>query len=261
MSSRTYLIVSLITVAGTGSLLDAQSLARRVVSSDGPVEVIYPSRPGACGDGERFVSNVLGHSTRYGNGGSWSRGSRVDQPCLHGPARVALTVADGEVTRLAVYVGPEPAPRAGVRSVHASASEAASWLGGLVEHGSSRAASEAVFPLILADAPDPWPLLLRVARNADRPRDLRGSALFWLSSAAIDHLGIVDADDQSDADQMRAQAVFVLSQRPRAESVPELADLALHARYPAARRAAIFWLGQTGADRAADVYAELLDLR
>ena len=260
MQLRT-LVAGLSVAAAASAPIEAQSLAERIASSDGRVEIIYPSRPGACGDGERFIGNVLGHSTRYGDGRSWSSGARLEQPCVHGPARVALNVVDGAVTRMTAYIGPEPAPRADVRSIRATAGEAAAWLSGLVDHGSARLASEAIFPLILADAPGPWPLLLRVARDADRPRALRGSALFWLSNAAIEHLGIVDADDQSDADQMRAQAVFVLSQRPRGESVPELADLALHAKYPAARRAAIFWLGQTGADRAADVYAELLDLR
>ena len=64
-----------------------------------------------------------------------------------------------------------------------------------------------------------------------------------------------------DDDEMREQAVFVLSQRRKTESVPELIDLAKNAKHPAARKAAIFWLGQSGDPRAVDVYAELLGLR
>jgi HEAT repeat protein len=60
---------------------------------------------------------------------------------------------------------------------------------------------------------------------------------------------------------MRTQAVFVLSQRPKSESVPDLIELARSSKHPSARRAAIFWLGQTGDPRAADVYADLLGLR
>jgi HEAT repeat protein len=60
---------------------------------------------------------------------------------------------------------------------------------------------------------------------------------------------------------MRTQAVFALSQRPKSESVPALMDLAKTAKYPSAKRSAIFWLGQTGDPRAADVFAELLGLR
>jgi HEAT repeat protein len=117
-------------------------------------------------------------------------------------------------------------------------------------------------PLVLADAPDPWPLLLRIARDDERPRNVRSSALLWLSNAVTDHLGISRRDGrESDDDQVREQAVFVLSQRPRSESVPELIDIARVAKNPAARRAAIFWLGQTGDRRAADVFAELLGSR
>jgi hypothetical protein len=43
--------------------------------------------------------------------------------------------------------------------------------------------------------------------------------------------------------------------------VPALMDLAKTAKYPSAKRSAIFWLGQTGDPRAADVFAELLGLR
>jgi HEAT repeat protein len=60
---------------------------------------------------------------------------------------------------------------------------------------------------------------------------------------------------------VRSQAVFALSQRPKGESVPELIELARSAKHPSARRRAIFWLGQSGDRRAADVYAELLGLK
>ncbi|HEY9225626.1 MAG TPA: HEAT repeat domain-containing protein, partial [Gemmatimonadaceae bacterium] len=65
----------------------------------------------------------------------------------------------------------------------------------------------------------------------------------------------------SDDDEMRTQAVFVLTQQSKSEKVPELINLVRNSRYPAVRKAAIFWLGQTGDARAADVYAELLGLR
>jgi HEAT repeat protein len=101
-------------------------------------------------------------------------------------------------------------------------------------------------------------LLLRIARDDSRPRDVRRSALTWLANGVNDHLGIADSHDDSDEDEMRTQAVFVLSQRPKTESVPDLIELARGAKSPAARRSAIFWLGQTGDPRAVDVFAELL---
>ena len=239
--------------------LAAQSVGERVASRDGVVQVVYPSRPAACGDGESTISNVLGRSnyvsgnTQFSGHGSWE-----NRPCVHGPARVVATVVGREVTRLRAYVGPVPTLSADTRTIAASAADAAAWLGDIASRSTGRVASEAFLPLILADVPNPWPLLLRIARDENRPRDVRRNALTWLANGVTDHLGIADSRDDSEEDQMRTQAVFVLSQRPKAESVPELIELARGAKYPAARRSAIFWLGQTGDPRAVDVFAELL---
>lgn len=251
-------ILALLVAAPCG----AQSLAARVAATEGLVQVVYPSRPNVCGDGERFISNVLNRSSYWDGNSGYNEGSGwPGRPCVHGPARTVATVVGGEVTRLHTYVGPVPPARADVKTISASAGEAASWLGDIVSRGSSRVASDAMLPLVIADAPDPWPLLLRVARDENRPRDVRRSTLMWLSSGVSDHLGIADAHDDTPDDEMRSQAVFVLSQRQKSESVPELMDLARNAKHPSARRAAIFWLGQTGDMRAADVYAELLGIR
>lgn len=238
----------------------AQTLSQRVTSSDGMVQVIYSSRPSACGDGETFIGNVFGRSTYYsGNSTFNGRGSWNNRPCVHGPARVVATVISGEVTRLRPFVGPPPA--SDMRTLNVSPAEAVSWLDGIIERSSSRVASDAMLPLVLADADDPWPFLLRVARNEDRPTATRRSALLWLSTGVTEKLGITDEGGDSDEDEVRKQVVFALSQRPKTESVPELIDLARSSKYPAARRSAIFWLGQTGDARAADVYADLLKLR
>jgi hypothetical protein len=240
---------------------DGQSLARRVTSSDGRVQVIYASRPSACGDGEAFIGNVFGHSTYYSGNSTFSgHGSWSSRPCVHGPARVVATVISGEVTRLRPYVGPTPAT-SDMRTLNASPAEAVEWLDDLIARGSSRLASEAMLPLVLADAPDPWPFLLRVARDANRPNAVRRSALTWLSTGVTDKLGISDEDGDSDDDEVRKQAVFALSQRPKSESVPELISIVRSSKNAAARRSAIFWLGQTGDPRAAELYAELLNAR
>ena len=71
-------------------------------------------------------------------------------------------------------------------------------------------------------------------------------------------LGLADESGDTDDDEMRKQAVFALSQRPKSESVPDLIEVVKRATHPSARRAAIFWLGQTGDLRAVEVYAQLL---
>lgn len=246
--------------SASASKLSAQSLSQRVTMTDGAVQVIYPSRPSACGDGESFIGNVFGRSTYYSGNSTFSgRGSWDARPCVHGPVRVVATVMSGEVTRLRPYVGPTPSSN--VRTVNASAAEAVDWLSRIIERSSAKVASEAMLPLVLAEAADPWPFLLRVARDDDRSTSIRRSALLWLSNGVTDKLGLSDSGDDSDEDEVRKQVVFAISQRPKSESVPELIDLARSSKYPAARRSAIFWLGQTGDARAADVYAELLKLK
>jgi len=237
----------------------AQTLGQRVTQSDGVVDVIYPSRPGACGDGEGLIKNLLGRSMYVSGNSTFSgHGSWSDRPCEHGPARVAVSVASGEITRLRAYVGPTRPATAGRRTIETSAADASAWLSGLIANGTGGIPSEAMIPLILADGPEPWPLLLRVARDENRSRATRGAALLWLGNGVSEKLGLGDDEAKSDDDEMRQQAVFVLSQRPKSESVPELIDLAKHAKYPSVRRSAIFWLGQSGDPRAADTYAELL---
>jgi HEAT repeat protein len=237
----------------------SQTLGQRVTQSDGVVDVIYPSRPSVCGDGAGLIKNLFGRSMSVSDNSTFSgHGSWSNRPCERGPARIAVSVASGEVTRLRAYVGPTRAAAAGRRTVEASAADASAWLSALIDSGTGRIPSEAMIPLILADGPEPWPLLLRVARDENRSRATRGSALLWLANGVNDKLGLGDDDAQSDDDEMRQEAVFVLSQRPKGESVPELIDLAKHGKYPSVRRSAIFWLGQTGDPRAVDTYAELL---
>lgn len=252
----------LLLVTSTSHALDAQSVAQRVSASDGLVQVVFPSRAGACGDGTSFIGNVLGQSTLQSGSGTVSGHTvMTDRPCIHGPGRALATVIGGEVTRVRTYVGPIPSPRSDVRTLNVSAADAETWLADLVAHGSSRVANDAMLPLLVADAPEPWPLLLRVARDDNRPRDVRLGATTWLGNGVIERLGLSSDRAETDAEEMRSQAVFLISQRPASESVPELVRLARLEKNGSVRRAAIFWLGQTGDRQAADVYAELLGVR
>jgi hypothetical protein len=253
--------IAVLALLTSNSVAGAQSLAQRVTSADGVVHVVFPARSGVCGDGVAYIGNVFGQSSYYsgnsvfnGGHGSWER-----RPCEHGPVRIAATVMSGEVTRLRPYVGPMP--RLEGRVLDVSAADATTWLNDLIAKAPSKLAEEAMFPLVIADGADPWPSLLRVARDENRPLQVRRGALHWLGTGVADKLGLSNDDADTDDDEMRKQAVFVLSQRPKSESVPELMSLARSAKYPSVRRQAIFWLGQTGDMRAADTFAELLKLR
>jgi hypothetical protein len=253
--------ISLLSLLCAASVAGAQSLSQRVTSSDGVVHVVFPARAGVCGDGVAYIGNVFGRSSYFSgntvtNGayGSWER-----RPCEHGPVSIAATVVNGEVTRIRPYVGP--LPRVEGRLLEASAGDATAWLNDLIMKAPVRLAEEAMFPLVITEGVDPWPFLLRVARDENRPLQVRRGALHWLGTGVADKLGLSNDDADTDDDEMRKQAVFVLSQRPKSESVPELMSLARSAKYPSVRRQAIFWLGQTGDMRAADTFAELLKLR
>jgi hypothetical protein len=237
--------------AAAASPLAAQSLAKQVTASDGAVQVIYPSRPTACGDGRSYVNDVLGGNRHDG----W-RG----MPCEHGPARVVATVVDGQITRLRAYVGP--VPRNDMRTINASVADARGWLEQLVASSDSRVGADAMLPLVLADTTDPWPLLLGVARDDRRSVAVRRSALTWLAQGVSHHLGIDGSAPENDDDEMKKQAVFVLSQRAKREGTSELMEVARTSKRPAVRNDAIFWLGQSGDTKAvADLFAELLSSR
>jgi len=257
-----HVILGLTVLAASAEPMFAQTLSQRVLRSEGTVQVIYPSKPSVCGDGRGMIGGLFGRSLYYSgdntfqNRGNWSR-----EHCEPGPARAVVTVISGEITRIRAYVGPRPADPRDATTIEAAAGDASAWLSDVVSRNDSRVATDAMFPLLLADVPEPWALFLRVARDSARSRGVRRSALDWLGRGVNARLGIADVEDDTPDDEMRAQAVFVLSQRPKSESVPDLIELARSTKHPSARRAAIFWLGQTADPRAADVFADLLGLR
>ena len=257
-----YLVPALALTTTLAGFLPGQTLSQRILRSDGMVEVIYPSKPSVCGDGRGMIGGLYGRSTYYSGDNTFQdRLSRSNRFCEPGPARAVVSVISGEITRIRAFVGPRPADARGVTTIEASAAEAAAWLSEIVSRSESRVASDAMLPLLVANTPEPWALFLRAARDSSRSRAVRRAALNWLGYGVGAHLGIADAEDDTADDEVRSSAVFALSQRPKGESVPDLIELARAATHPSARRAAIFWLGQTGDSRAADVFAELLGLR
>jgi HEAT repeat protein len=102
--------------------------------------------------------------------------------------------------------------------------------------------------------------LIKVAES-EPDREVRKQALFWLGQKAgqrsLDALGkVVDSTD--DDTEVQKQAVFAISQRPKDEAVPLLIKIAKTHAKPAVRKQAIFWLGQTGDERALEFFKEVL---
>jgi hypothetical protein len=257
MATRARFILFLLAAASA----NAQSLARNVTSVDGSVQVLFPAPPNVCGDGESFIRTSSGRNATY-SGSVNTREAWYNRPCVTGQGRALVSVINGEVARLSVYVGPVPSFAANTRTINAPAADATAWLIELANRAESRVASRAIQALSYVDAPTPWPAVLRIARSTERPQDVRRSAIMSLSFGVTDKLGLSDVDEHgSDDDEIRTQAVFVLSQRKKSESVPDLVDLVRTAKNPAVRKAAIFWLGQSGDPRAVEVYAELLAIK
>ena len=240
--------------------LPAQSLASRVAAvEDGAVTFHYAARPGVCGDGESFIRT--GRSSYHG---SWSS-NRAMEPCIFGPVQVRLTMKDGSVHRVETWVGP-------LRSRDArdlgevSAPDAARYLMAIAARGAAGASKRAIFPAVLADSATVWQELFAIARDTDtRSRATRQDAFFWLSrfasGAVVGHANNPFADhdeESSERDELKTHAVFVLSQLPREEGIPQLIDVARSNRSLRVRSQALFWLGQSGDPRAIDLFESVL---
>lgn len=245
-----------------------RSEADRVLRApDGEVRITYRAREDVCGDGrgmirfrdrESYLRVEDAGATRTGSGRIWYR-----RPCIDGPARVAIQVASGRVTRVRAYVGgdwPDRGPGA-TDLGELPPGVAAATLLDLARRTDNRTGDDLVFPAILADGVEIWPALLALARDARAPRSSRKTAIFWLSQeageSATRDLGAFVENTGQDRD-LREHAVFALSQLPREQGVPVLLRVARNNPDPSVRRKAIFWLGQSDDPRALALFEEIL---
>jgi hypothetical protein len=251
-------------LAGVATLASAQSIASRVARvSNGTVRMTFAAKPDICGSGNSIMhSNGRGRTT-WGDNWNRSRDVEWETDCSRGPARVVLDRRDGEITDLRFYVGGRWRP-AGADVVDLGAvpaREAADYLVSIARSERGSMGEKAIFPATIADSADIWPALLKIARNPDVPRSTRTQSVFWLGQAAGDaataNLKDIVVDNSVDR-EVREQAVFALSQRPREEGVPALIAVARTNKDPEIRKKALFWLGQSHDPRAIDLFEELL---
>jgi hypothetical protein len=240
--------------------LQAQSLASRVAAvGEGAVTFHYAARPGVCGDGESFIRT--GRSSYHGSFSS----KRPMEPCIIGPVQVRLTLEDGAVHRVETWVGPPRSREARDLGI-VSAPEAAHYLMTIAAQGTPRASAKAIFPAVLADSVTIWPALLVIARDTDtRSRATRQDVLFWLSRFASGAVAgrpnnpfAEDDEALGDDDDLKTHAVFVMSQLPRSEGIPQLLEIARSNPSWRVRSQALFWLGQSGDSRAIALFESVL---
>ncbi len=239
--------------------LQAQSLAARVqAAGEGAVSFRFAARPGVCGDGEHFIRT--GRSSYHG----FFYSGRPTEPCIVGPVQVRLTLENGAVSRVQYWVGPPRSREAKDLGV-VSAPEAARYLLTIASRGTGQASAKAIFPAVLADSATVWPTLLTIARDTEtRSHATRQDAMFWLSRFASGAVAghpnqPFDEDDEESADDdLKTHAVFVLSQLPRGEGIPQLLEIARSNPNRRVRSQALFWLGQSGDPRAIALFESIL---
>ncbi len=253
-------LVAALALGGGSAQLAAQSLDGRIAAAPAGEEVrlSFAARPGVLGDGERRIAWDCGDGPCRGG---VRRGDRAR--CEPGPVRVRLTRRDGVVVDVDTYGGGAwPAAPGRVTDLGTvSAPEAARFLLDLARRDRGTAGGAAILPAALADSIVVWPTLLAIARDDAVPRQARRDAIFWIGQAAERAAtdGLTDLLDRPEAELViQEAAVFALSQRPAEEGVPVLIQVARAHRDPRVRRAALFWLAQSGDRRAVDLFEEIL---
>lgn len=251
---RRYLAAVLAALAATiPSGAGAQSLADRVAHAPGDrVQFGYATRPGVCGDGRSYVHlGDDGVHQYYRSYGEFTAG-----PCVHGPARVVLDRAGGEIVALRVYVGP-PSSDDAIDLGAVSARAAAAYLMHLAAAAEGAVARNAILPAMLADSVDNQPALTAIAHDVTRPRELRRTAIAWLGRGAEDRGAamrtlIAIATDAADGRSVRQSALAALARMPDGAGIPPLIRLAGDTVGGWVERTALSVVTQSGDPRSRD---------
>lgn len=249
--SVAFAVALILTAAVPSDLAAQQTLAERVAAiGTGTVRLSYEAKEGVCGNGQGGNISIRRND---------ERSREWENDCEPGPVRLSLDVRDRRVSRVRAYVGGRWRGEADRDLGEVSAAEASAFLMQLAATADERAAKDAIFPALMADAPAPTRELLAIAKDHTRPREVRTSATFWIAQSAGDRVteGLQELTNDPDK-QVRESAVFSLSQRPNDESVPALIRLARTHRDPSIRRNAVFWLGQKRDPRALAYFEEVL---
>ena len=122
-------------------------------------------------------------------------------------------------------------------------------------------ADGAILCALITEGFDEWDRLIAIARDDDRPGDVRESAVFWLgqeaSAVATAGLEEIVADDDEEL-EIREHAIFSLSQQGIDRCFPALSRVALESKHPQLREQAFFWLAQHDDPRVIDLLEDVL---
>jgi len=210
--------IALAVAAGT-ACAQGGTLERRIASvPTGLVEFNFASSEDTCGDGLRWMRTS--DDSWYGSSINTSDPAMRSQ-CARGPLRVLVTTEDREIVRLESFVGPLQHADGATNLGAVPAREASAWLLGVAARADGRPARDALMPAVLADSSRPSAALLALARDIDRSRETRRSAIRWLARAPDDGVAPLTqlAGDRDDTWLGReATRVLARSGDPRARA-------------------------------------------
>jgi len=242
-------------VCAAGSV-GAQTLERRVAGApDGNVTFNFASRADVCGDGRSYIRADDMWM------GSFNDGVRA-MACERGPIRVLLIRDGKEVLRISTYAGPVAEEPGATNLGAVPAVEAASWLLGIASRIDGRPGREAIMPAALADSALVTRDLLAIARNTDRSRELRRSALSWvvrrrgergeLTADEVSRTLVTIARDETEVRTVRDQALSSLSRLESASSLDALVAMTTGTTEAWLARRAVEMMASSGDPRAHD---------
>lgn len=242
MTKTGFVTVMAVAVASLGAPAQAQIAQGVNAVLDGSVRMSFAAREGVCGWGD---SNIrVGSSSRSSD--DW------ESDCQRGPVRVVIVRRDGQTTDIDTYIGGRWRDRPAATDLGTvSAPDAAEYFLGLAASLDAEPGEDALFPAAVADSATIWPELSDLARNDDRPLDIREAAVFWMGQApdegVVVHLeALVTSGEPL---EIREKAIFALSQHDSERASSVLREIAESDRFElASREKAIFWLGQRRGD-------------
>lgn len=254
MTTTWRVAAALAVLAAAAGPATAQTLERRVAGApDGNVTFHFASRADVCGDGRTYIRADDMWM------GSFNDGVRAME-CQRGPIRVVLVRDGREVLRIQTYAGPV-AEEPGATTLGAvPAAEAAGWLLGMAARLDGRPGREAIMPAALADSALVTRELLAIARNTDRSRELRRSALSWvvrrrgergeLSAEEVSRTLVAIARDENEVRTVRDQALSSLARLESQASLDALVAMTAGTAEGWLARRAVEMLANSGDPRA-----------
>ena len=243
-------------IASAAGMVGAQTVERRISGApDGNVTFHFASRADVCGDGRNYIRADDMWM------GSVNDGIR-SQACERGPIRVLLTRDGRDIIRISTFAGPVAEEPGATNLGAVPAADAAAWLLGIASRVDGRPGREAIMPAALADSALVTRELLAIARNVDRSRELRRSALSWvvrrrgergeLSGEEVSRTLVTIARDENEVRTVRDQALSSLARLESSSSLDALVSMTTGTTEAWLARRAVEVMASSGDPRAHD---------